>query len=56
MKWVFKSVRVGGFPFEVNLGEPDRETVEAMLESERIAKNPDVRAYTVADAFKELDK
>ena len=35
-----KSVRVGGFPFDVNLDTPKRETIEAMLEAERIAKDP----------------
>ena len=51
-----KSVRVGGFPFEVNLDGPNRETIEAMIEAESIARDPNVKAYTVDDAFKELDK
>ncbi len=51
-----KAVRVGGFPFDVNLDGPNRETIEAMLEAERIAKDPKVKSYSVEDAFKELDK
>ena len=51
-----KSVRVGGFPFDINLESPNRETIEAMLEAERIAKDSEVKAYSVDDAFKELDK
>ena len=51
-----KAVRVGGFPFDVNLDAPNRETIEAMLEAERIAKDPKVKAYSVDDAFQELDK
>ena len=51
-----KAVRVGGFPFEVNLDTPNRETIEAMLEAERIAKDSDEKAYSVEDALKELKK
>ena len=51
-----KAVRVGGFPFDVNLDSPNKETIEAMIEAERIARDPSVKAYSVEDAFKELDK
>ena len=47
-----KSVRVGGFPFDVNLDAPKRETIEA----ERIAKDPAVKEYSVEDALEELKK
>lgn len=50
-----KAVRVGGFPFEVNIDGPNKETIEAMIEAERISRNPKVKAYSVNDAFKELD-
>ena len=49
-----KAVRVGGFPFSVNLDYPNRQTVEAMMEAERIAKDPNVKAYDVEDALAEL--
>lgn len=51
-----KAVRVGGFPFDVNIDSPNKETIEAMIEAERIARDPGVKAYSVEDAFKELDK
>ncbi len=51
-----KAVRVGGFPFDVNLDIPNKETIEAILEAERIARDPKVKAYSVDDAFEELDK
>lgn len=34
-----QSLRAGGFPFEVRLEQPNKETVAAMLEAERIASN-----------------
>lgn len=51
-----KSVRVGGFPFDVSLDTPNRETLEAMLEVEKIAKNPEVKTYSVDEALEELKK
>ena len=51
-----KSVAVGGFPFDVRLDVPSRETVEAMLEAERIAKDPNIEAFTAEDALRELKK
>ncbi len=44
-----QSLRVGGFPFEVKLDQPNKETMAAMLESERIAKDPSVKGYTDLD-------
>lgn len=51
-----KAVRVGGFPFDVNLDIPNRDTIEAMLEAERIAKDPNLKSYTVDEALAELKK
>ena len=51
-----KSVAVGGFPFDVRLDVPARETIEAMLEAERVAKDPEVEAFSVEDALEELKK
>ena len=51
------SLRVGGFPFEVKLDKPNKETLAAMLEAERIAHDPDVKRYSdVEDALRELKK
>ena len=38
-----QSLRVGGFPFEVRLEQPNTETIAAMLEAERIAKDPGIK-------------
>ncbi len=51
-----KSVAVGGFPFDVRLDVPARETVEAMLEAEKIAKDPKIAAFNVDDALEELKR
>ena len=51
-----KSVAVGGFPFDVRLDFPSRETVEAMLEAEKIAKDPGIEALIVDDALEALKK
>ncbi len=32
-----QSLRVGGFPFDVRIEKPNKETIAAMLEAERIA-------------------
>ena len=41
-----QSLRVGGFPFDVRLDQPNKETIAAMLEAERIAKDPSVKRYS----------
>ena len=51
-----KSVAVGGFPFDVRLDAPSRETIEAMLEAERIAKDSAVKALSVDEALEELKR
>lgn len=50
-----QSFRVGGFPFDVRLKQPNKETIEAMLEAERIARDPSVKRYSdVEEALKAL--
>ncbi len=51
-----KSVAVGGFPFDVRLDIPTKETLSAMLEAEKIAKDPEVTALDVDDALEELKR
>ena len=51
-----KSVAVGGFPFDVRLDIPGRETVVAMLEAEKITKDSSVEAMSVEDALEELKR
>ena len=51
-----KSVAVGGFPFDVRLDVPGRETVVAMLEAEKITKDSSVEAMSAEDALEELKR
>lgn len=52
-----QSLRVGGFPFDVKLEQPNWETVAAMLEAERIAHDPNVKHYSdVEEALRELKR
>ena len=55
--FLHQSLRVGGFPFDVRLDPPNKETIAAMLEAERIAKDSSVKGYTDLDElFAELKK
>ncbi len=50
-------LRVGGFPFEIRLEHPSKETLSAMSEAERIAHNPEARHYfDIAEGRQELRK
>ena len=50
-----QSLRAGGFPFDVRLERPNQETIAAMLEAERLARDPAVKRYSnVEDALKVL--
>ena len=50
-----QSLRVGGFPFEVKLEQLNKETIAAMLEAERIARDPSVKHYAdVEEALRPL--
>lgn len=55
--FVRQAVREGGIPFDVSLNKPNKETIAAMLEAERIARDPSVKAYSDLDEmFAELKK
>lgn len=47
--FVRQSLREGGLPFEITLKQPNKETIAAMLEAERIAKDPSVKGYNDLD-------
>ena len=47
--FVRQSLREGRIPFEISLNQPNSETTSAMLEAERIAKDPSVKGYTDLD-------
>lgn len=50
-----QSLRVGGFPFDVRMEKPNKETIAAMLEAERIARGSSVKRYSdVEEALKAL--
>ena len=52
-----QSLRVGGFPFDVRLEQPNKETVAAMLEAECITHDTDVKRYSdVEEALRELKR
>ena len=52
-----QSIRVGGFPFDVNIHVPNAVTMAAMQEAERIARDPNVKRYSdVEEALKELKR
>ena len=55
--FVRQSLRERGIPFKITEGTPNQETVSAMLEAERIAKDPSVKGYTNLDEmFADLAK
>ena len=50
-----QSLRVGGFPFDVRMEQPNKETMAAMLEAERIARDPSANRYSdVEEALRAL--
>jgi DNA-damage-inducible protein J len=55
--FVRQSLREGRIPFDIALKQPNRETIEAMLAAERIAKDPSVKGYNNLDElFADLEK
>ena len=55
--FVRQSLREGRIPFDISLNQPNKETIGAMLEAERIAKDPSVKGYNDLDElFADLKK
>lgn len=55
--FVRQSLRDGKIPFEISLSKPNKETIAAMLEGERIAHDPNVKHYSdVEEALRELKR
>lgn len=53
--FVRQTLRDGRIPFDISLNQPNKETIAALLEAERIAKDPSVKGYTDMDElFAEL--
>lgn len=51
-----KSIAVGGFPFDVRLDMPNKETLLAFHEAETISQDSNVKGLNVDDALRELKK
>lgn len=55
--FVRQSLREGRILFDISLNQLNKETIAAMLEAERIAKDPSVKGYTNLDElFADLEK
>lgn len=53
--FVRQTLREGRIPFDISINQPNKETIAALLEAERIAKDPSVKGYTDMDElFAEL--
>lgn len=54
--FVRQSLFEGRIPFEISLNQPNKETIAAMLEAKRIAKDPTVQGHNDLDElFSDLD-
>jgi len=54
--FVRQSVRQGKIPFEISLNQPNAETIAAMEEAERIARDPNTKRFSnVDELFQELE-
>lgn len=50
--FVRQAIRDRAIPFQIHVDQPNRETIAAMLEAERIAKDPSLPGYATArEAF-----
>lgn len=48
-------VKEGRIPFELSVRTPNRDTIDAMLESERLSRDPNTKRYTnFKEAFDEV--
>ena len=55
--FVRQSLREGKIPFDISLNQPNKETIAAMLEAEKIGKDSSVKGYTDLDElFSDLKK
>ena len=53
--FVRQTLREGRIPFDISINQPNKETIAAFLEAERIAKDPSTKGYTNTDElFAEL--
>jgi len=54
--FIHQSCNVGGMPFDLRPKRPNAETLAAMVEAERISRDPSVKGYRDMKAlFEDLD-
>lgn len=52
-----QAIRCGGFPFEIKVDKPNKETLLALKESERLSQNSETSGYSdVEEALRKLKK
>lgn len=49
-------LREGRIPFEISLNKPNRKTIKAMKEGDRIANDPNVKGLSYNDFIAEMRK
>ncbi len=49
-------IREGRIPFEIAVDRPNRKTIKAMKEGDRIAGDPNVKGYSFDEFVKEMNK
>ncbi|NLE09064.1 MAG: type II toxin-antitoxin system RelB/DinJ family antitoxin [Dehalococcoidales bacterium] len=55
--FVRQALREGKIPFDISLNQPNSETIAALLEAVKIAKDPSVKGYTDLDElFEDLKR
>ena len=55
--FVRQALREGKIPFDISINNPNKRTVAAMIEAERIANDPSIKGYTDMDElFADLEK
>ncbi len=53
--FVRQALREGRIPFDISLNQPNRETLAALAEAEKIAKDPNAKGYNDLDElFRDL--
>ncbi len=55
--FIRQSLRVGGLPFEVKIDRPNKETIAAIIEAEKLAKDKTAKGYDdIDELFADLAK
>ena len=49
-------IREGRIPFEIKVDRPNRKTVKAMLEGDKIANDPNAKSYSYDEFIAEMKK